>query len=165
LSDARVIALLKDRLICVQEVIAGAETRPENLPRERRQHLERFAWNGRFFFGTIRILSPDGQEVLGQLRSFPRADEETRKQDGAKFVALARSILERQPAAAGEPIKGPPAKFSPRFKEGFGPRKGGPNVGSQAPDFELKYLASDQTFKLSDNFGKKPTVLIFHSFT
>jgi hypothetical protein len=55
---------------------------------------------------------------------------------------------------------------SGRFKKsGFSPKKGAPKVGSSAPDFELTYLASDKTFKLSDNFGQKPTVLIFHSFT
>ena len=158
------VALLKDRFVCVQEIIAGAETRPEDLTRERRQQLERFAKNGRFFFGTIRFLAPDGKEVLGQLKCFPGADPDTRKQDGAKFVALARNILERQPAKAEEPRQEPPAIF-PKFKDGFGPKKGGPALGSQAPDFELKYLAADKTFKLSTNFGKKPTVLIFHSFT
>ena len=44
-------------------------------------------------------------------------------------------------------------------------RKGGPKVGEKAPDFELKLLDSKETFKLSGNFGKRPTVLIFHSFT
>ena len=32
-------------------------------------------------------------------------------------------------------------------------------------NFELKFLDSKETFKLKDNFGKRPTVLIFHSFT
>jgi hypothetical protein len=44
-------------------------------------------------------------------------------------------------------------------------RKAGPKVGDAAPDFELKLLESRETFKLSGNFGKRPTVLIFHSFT
>jgi hypothetical protein len=38
-------------------------------------------------------------------------------------------------------------------------------VGDRAPDFTLKFLNSDQTFTLSHNFGKKPTVLIFGSYT
>jgi hypothetical protein len=47
----------------------------------------------------------------------------------------------------------------------LGFKKNGPKVGDQAPDFELKFLDAKETFKLSDNFGKRPTVLIFHSFT
>jgi hypothetical protein len=57
-----------------------------------------------------------------------------------------------------------PAQPAPPFKKN-GLKKGGPIVGDQAPDFELKYLDSKETFKLSTNFGKRPTVLIFHSFT
>lgn len=38
-------------------------------------------------------------------------------------------------------------------------------VGDPAPDFTLKLLKEDKTFKLSDNFGKRPTVLIFGSYT
>src|SRR5262245_27897508 len=66
---------------------------------------------------------------------------------------------------------GPPFKegSGPRVKNagprGLGPKKGGPKIGEQAPDFELKFLASEKTFKLSANFGKRPTVLLFHSFT
>jgi hypothetical protein len=165
LADAKVIALLKERFVCVQEIIPGAETRPEDLPAERRRWLAPFARNGRFFFGTIRLLAPDGKEVLASLRSFPGADEETRKQEGAKFLALAQEILKRQPAASEEPQKEPPAKPKPKLKDGLGPKQGGPAVGSKAPDFELKHLAAEETFKLSDNFGKRPTVLIFHSFT
>ena len=44
-------------------------------------------------------------------------------------------------------------------------KRGGPKVGDTAPDFELKVLDSRETFKLGGNFGKRPTVLIFHSFT
>lgn len=55
---------------------------------------------------------------------------------------------------------GPPLK-----KGGVGPKRSGPKVGDHAPDFELKLLGDKATFKLSDNFGKRPTVLIFHSFT
>jgi hypothetical protein len=38
-------------------------------------------------------------------------------------------------------------------------------MGERAPDFELAFLDSKATFKLSDNFGRRPTVLLFHSFT
>ncbi|GIV02294.1 MAG: hypothetical protein KatS3mg015_1124 [Fimbriimonadales bacterium] len=38
-------------------------------------------------------------------------------------------------------------------------------VGDPAPDFKLKWLHEDKTFQLSSNFGKKPTVLIFGSYT
>ncbi|MEZ5162988.1 MAG: hypothetical protein R2688_04405 [Fimbriimonadaceae bacterium] len=38
-------------------------------------------------------------------------------------------------------------------------------VGQKAPDFELKLLGKDEKFKLSSNYGKKPTVLIFGSYT
>lgn len=169
------LALLKEKFVCVQEIISGAETKPEDLPAERRDLLERFARNGRFFFGKIRLLSPDGKTVLAELRSFPGADEETRKKDGEKLVALANDVLAGRvtpiqdslsrfgPKKDGPPFKkdgGPPFK-----KDGFGPKKSGPKVGDQAPDFELKFLDAKETFKLSDNFGKRPTVLIFHSFT
>jgi hypothetical protein len=185
LSDAAVIGLLKEKFVCVQEVIPGAETTPESLPAERRQQLERFAHGGRFFFGRIRILSSDGKDVLGELRSLPGSDAETRKSDGDRFLALARSILDGRggEAVAGPgdaarrfepPMKGGPARL--RFREGgpaskqggpprLGPRSAGPKIGDLAPNFELKYLDSEQTFKLSENFGKRATVLIFHSFT
>jgi peroxiredoxin len=45
------------------------------------------------------------------------------------------------------------------------PRAPEPKVGDKAPDFTLKALNEDKTFKLSDNFGKQPTVLIFGSYT
>jgi len=186
LSDKAVIALLKEKFICVQEVIPGAETKPEDLPAERRKLLERFAHNDRFFFGKIRFLSPDGKNLLAELRSFPDADDDTRKKDGEKFIALANDILAGKatqvPVQDGPPRFGfkkdwPPFKDGPPFKKdggplfkkdgypGFGPKKTGPKIGDQAPDFELKFLDAKETFKLSDNFGKRPTVLIFHSFT
>ena len=37
--------------------------------------------------------------------------------------------------------------------------------GQPAADFTLKLLKSEKTFKLSSNFGKQPTVLIFGSYT
>ena len=44
-------------------------------------------------------------------------------------------------------------------------RTAGPAVGTDAPTFTLKALKSDDTFSLKDNFGKRPTVLIFGSYT
>lgn len=38
-------------------------------------------------------------------------------------------------------------------------------VGSPAPAFALKALHSEDVFRLEDNFGKRPTVLIFGSYT
>ncbi len=38
-------------------------------------------------------------------------------------------------------------------------------VGDRAPDFTLKFLNSNESFTLSHNFGKKPTFLIFGSYT
>lgn len=43
--------------------------------------------------------------------------------------------------------------------------RGGIQVGQPAKDFELKSLDGKSTFKLSSNYGKKPTVLIFGSYT
>lgn len=45
------------------------------------------------------------------------------------------------------------------------PDRGGIQVGQAAKDFELKSLDGKSTFKLSSNFSKKPTVLIFGSYT
>lgn len=179
MSDKAVISLLKEKFVCVQEVIPGAETKPDDLPAERRKLLERFAHNDRFFFGKIRILSPDGKSVLAEQRSFPGADDDTRKKDGEKFIALAKDTLAGKATPAGQ--DGPPRfgfkKDGPAFKKdggppfkkdgfpGFGPKKTGPKIGDPAPDFELKVLDAKESFKLSDNFGKRPTVLIFHSFT
>jgi hypothetical protein len=74
------------------------------------------------------------------------------------YAGVAVLLADAALAQPGLPFKkdGPP---------GFGPKKRGPKVGEQAPDFELKFLDSKESFKLSDNFGKRPTVLIFHSFT
>jgi hypothetical protein len=163
----------------VEEVIPGAETRPEDLPAERRKLLEPFAHLGRFFFGRICLLSPDGRTVLAELRSFPGDDETTRTQSGAKLLAMANDVLAGKsigPEAAprfGPKKDGPPFKGGPLFKkdgpflkkDGFGPKKSGPRIGDPAPDFQLKLLDAQETFRLSDNFGRRPTVLIFHSFT
>ena len=35
-------------------------------------------------------------------------------------------------------------------------------VGDQAPDFELPGHRGDEKFRLSDNLGKKNTVLVFY---
>ena len=44
-------------------------------------------------------------------------------------------------------------------------RIGDLKVGDKASDFTLKTLGSKKKFTLSSNFGKKPTVLIFGSYT
>jgi len=41
----------------------------------------------------------------------------------------------------------------------------GPDVGQEAPDFELRTLEGDGAVKLSDFRGKKPVVLVFGSYT
>ena len=38
-------------------------------------------------------------------------------------------------------------------------------AGQPAPDFQLTTLDSSQTFRLSSNFGVRPTVLVFGSYT
>lgn len=43
--------------------------------------------------------------------------------------------------------------------------QGGPKSGEAAPDFTLKVVGEDKKFTLKDNFGKRPTVLIFGSYT
>ena len=49
---------------------------------------------------------------------------------------------------------------------GSAQRRGqGVSVGNPAPKFELKSLHSEDVFRLEDNFGKRPTVLIFGSYT
>lgn len=35
-------------------------------------------------------------------------------------------------------------------------------VGDQAPDFELRGHRGDETFRLSSNYGKKNTVIVFY---
>jgi hypothetical protein len=81
----------------------------------------------------------------------------------APCVLLASGVLLLAGAARSQPSDGfRPSKDRPF---GSGPKKRGPKVGDQAPDFELKFLDSKETFRLKDNFGKRPTVLIFHSFT
>lgn len=44
-------------------------------------------------------------------------------------------------------------------------REGDLKVGDKASDFTLKLLSSKKKFTLSSNFGKRPTVLIFGSYT
>lgn len=44
-------------------------------------------------------------------------------------------------------------------------RKDPVKVGDKAPTFTLKMLGSKKKFALSENFGKRPTVLIFGSYT
>jgi hypothetical protein len=64
---------------------------------------------------------------------------------------------------AGRVRSGPP--FGKGGPPGVGPMKRGPKIGDKAPAFELQFLDSKEVFKLKENFGKRPTVLIFHSFT
>jgi hypothetical protein len=45
------------------------------------------------------------------------------------------------------------------------PVQGALQAGDKAPDFNLKLLDKDASFKLSSNFGKRPTFLIFGSYT
>ena len=45
------------------------------------------------------------------------------------------------------------------------PQQGNLRVGDSAPTFRLKYLGKNEFFDLKSNFGKKPTVLIFGSYT
>ncbi len=42
---------------------------------------------------------------------------------------------------------------------------GGPKPGEDAIDFSLKIVGEDKRFKLRDNYGKRPTILIFGSYT
>jgi hypothetical protein len=79
-------------------------------------------------------------------------------------IALFPNPAQAQPRAFPGPFDDPPFRreWGPRED---GPRRSGPKVGDPALDFELKHLAADATFRLRDNFGKRPTVLIFHSFT
>jgi hypothetical protein len=45
------------------------------------------------------------------------------------------------------------------------PVQGALRVGDPAPNFRLKTLDGKGEFELKSNFGKKPTVLIFGSYT
>ncbi len=45
------------------------------------------------------------------------------------------------------------------------PGQGGPAVGTPAPNFKIKSLDGKSEFELKSNFGKRPTVLIFGSYT
>jgi hypothetical protein len=67
--------------------------------------------------------------------------------------------------SSGQTQPGKPPLFQKDAPPGLGLKKGGPKVGEKAPDFQLKVLDAEKTFKLSENFDKRPTVLIFHSFT
>lgn len=147
LSDPAVVNLLQERYVCVQEIIPGAQTRPADLSPERRALLERFSRHDRFFFGQIHLLSSDGSRLLGSWRSLPREDEATRKAGREGFLALAA----RAAGAQGGDV-------------GAG-RDSALQIGDPAPDFDLKRLQSSERFRLSDNLGRRPTVLIFHSFT
>jgi len=45
------------------------------------------------------------------------------------------------------------------------PAKGTLKTGDKAPTFKLDYLKDDKAYDLESNFGKKPTVLVFGSYT
>lgn len=159
--------MLKEEFVCVQEVVTESETQLDGMSKERRESLERFSRFGRMFFGTIRILSSDGKTVLGELRSFPRTDEATKKNDRERFHTLLKEVLDKKPSSSDKSATTPTLRDRPPFRGGPGPglRRRGPMVGDKAPDIELKFLAAEKTFKLSDNFERRPTVLLFHSFT
>ncbi len=46
-----------------------------------------------------------------------------------------------------------------------GKKRNGPAVGTEAPDFELTRLKSDETVKLSQFRGEKAVALVFGSYT
>ena len=46
-----------------------------------------------------------------------------------------------------------------------GPQQGSLRVGDAAPLFKLKVLAKKESFALASNFGKRPTFLVFGSYT
>src|SRR5690349_8130631 len=79
------------------------------------------------------------------------------------MIALGISLLAGFAQAQPRPLGGPP--FRKEAFPDFGLKKNGPKIGDKALDFELRFLDSKETFKLSNNFDKRPTVLIFHSFT
>lgn len=66
------------------------------------------------------------------------------------YIAVAAILVSA--IAYAEPAKGRRSKDSLK-------------VGDKAPDFTLKMLSSKKKFTLSGNFGRKPTVLIFGSYT
>ncbi len=45
------------------------------------------------------------------------------------------------------------------------PEVGSLNVGDTAPGFSLRVLRTRDSFELKSNFGKRPTVLVFGSYT
>jgi len=75
--------------------------------------------------------------------------------------------------------RGDPAERFIRYMDGVSPDKRVPNweqtrammmrsapaVGDAAPDFTLKALDGNDTFTLSNNRGRRPTVLILASYT
>lgn len=45
------------------------------------------------------------------------------------------------------------------------PQVGNLQVGQPAPNFKLKFLGKDAWFELKSNVGKRPTMLVFGSYT
>ncbi len=68
------------------------------------------------------------------------------------MICIGVAVILVSAVAYAEPAKGRRSKDSLK-------------VGDKAPDFTLKVLGSKKKFILSSNFGKKPTVLIFGSYT
>jgi len=44
-------------------------------------------------------------------------------------------------------------------------RRPAPEVGTEAPDFELQLLGTDEQVRLSSYFGDRPVALVFGSYT
>lgn len=49
--------------------------------------------------------------------------------------------------------------------QGQRPAQGTLKTGDKAPTFKLDYLKDDKGYDLASNLGKKPTVLVFGSYT
>jgi hypothetical protein len=49
--------------------------------------------------------------------------------------------------------------------QGQRPAQGTLKTGDKAPTFKLDYLKDDQQYDLAANLGKRPTVLVFGSYT
>ncbi|MCI0639610.1 MAG: hypothetical protein L0Y72_02505 [Gemmataceae bacterium] len=58
-----------------------------------------------------------------------------------------------------------PLMLSLFFTGDVGSLHEGPKVNQRAPDFTLKSMDGKKSFTLAENLGKKPTVIIFGSFT
>ena len=77
-------------------------------------------------------------------------------------LLAAASILLLSFSALAAPPSGHQRQPRPKHAQ---MRTPGPEVGTQAPDFTLKVLNSDETVQLSERMGKRPVVLVFGSYT